>query len=353
MHGLRLSVSWRVAALVVLFGCHRGEPEGIETLTERLISTADKFYDVEAISAERAVVVGYGGKILITEDGGMSWQRVPSGVDKALYNVEFVDPQNGWVSGQEGIILHTKDGGRTWERQKSAASVYLFGLDFINAREGWVVGDRATTLHTVDAGETWRIAKLGTAQQMTADEELLAADPVLYGVHFLNSDTGWVVGELGNIYFTADGGKNWTTQQSSLLGGGIYNPLDLPTFFGLSFADATTGVAAGLEGKIARTRDAGKTWSFEPFKLDLPFVDPLFQPFLFPNGTGWAVGAAGEVVRQAEAGAPWQRASLGMEILTWLRGIDFVDEQNGWIVGGYGLILHTTDGGESWLPSLG
>jgi len=42
-----------------------------------------------------------------------------------------------------------------------------------------------------------------------------------------------------------------------------------------------------------------------------------------------------------------------MEVLSWLRDIDFYDANNGWIVGGYGLILRTTDGGESWIPSLG
>jgi photosystem II stability/assembly factor-like uncharacterized protein len=353
MQGLRLSVFWRVAALAVLFGCHRAGEEGLDTLVERKISIADKFFDVQAISAERAIVVGYGGKILLTENGGTSWERIPSGVDKALYNVKFVDDRNGWISGQEGIILHSKDGGRTWERQKSEASVYLFGLDFIDAREGWVVGDRATTLHTVDGGANWRVGKLGMTQELSADEELLAADPVLYGVDFVDADTGWIVGELGNIFHTADGGRTWKAQQESLLGGGIYNPLDLPTFFGVHFIDRVNGAAAGLEGKIARTRDGGATWAFESLEVDVPFVDPLFQPFLFPDGGGWAVGAAGEVVRKSGPEGAWQRASLGMEILTWLRAIDFFDEQNGWIVGGYGLILHTTDGGKSWLPAIG
>jgi len=49
----------------------------------------------------------------------------------------------------------------------------------------------------------------------------------------------------------------------------------------------------------------------------------------------------------------WKNAQLGMPLTTWMRSIDFFDENNGWIVGGYGMILHTTDGGKSWLPSLG
>jgi photosystem II stability/assembly factor-like uncharacterized protein len=42
-----------------------------------------------------------------------------------------------------------------------------------------------------------------------------------------------------------------------------------------------------------------------------------------------------------------------MEVNTWLRGVYFRDKNDGWVVGGYGLILHTTDGGTTWLPALG
>ncbi|MEJ2457066.1 MAG: His/Gly/Thr/Pro-type tRNA ligase C-terminal domain-containing protein, partial [Novosphingobium sp.] len=43
-------------------------------LIERTIYTTDRFYDVEAISKDRAIVVGYGGKIIETTNGGRTWQ---------------------------------------------------------------------------------------------------------------------------------------------------------------------------------------------------------------------------------------------------------------------------------------
>lgn len=353
MQRIRPFVWLQVTALLFVVGCHPVEPEGLETIVFRKISIADKFYDVAAIDAEHAVIVGYGGKILRTESGGRSWEIIPSGVTETLYSIEFVDTERGWAAGQNGVILHTTDGGRSWKPQANDATVYLFALDFVNEREGWVVGDRATYLHTADGGENWQLGKIASDEGLSADEALLAQDPVLYDVKFVDANTGWIVGELGNIYHTTDRGKSWATQQASLLGGGIIELLDLPTFFGVEFTDANNGVVAGLEGKVARTRDGGASWKFETFAGDRPFSDPLFEPFLFPDGSGWVVGAAGEVARQENPSEPWRKASLGMEILTWLRGVDFFDEQNGWIVGGYGLILHTTDGGESWLPSLG
>ena len=343
---------WLCGLLGVAVGCHREAPDGV-TYFERKISIADRFYDVAALDTDRAIVVGYAGKILRTADGGRTWEVVPSGTSRALYSVVFTDGDHGWISGQDGLILHSTDGGQTWSSQDSGTNVYLFALDFVSEQEGWVVGDRATVLHTVDGGRTWRFGKVGSQEGLTADERLLAQDPVLYDVQFLDPQTGWIVGEFGNIYHTTDGGKSWGNQQETLLGDGIFDVLDIPTFFGVNFVDRMNGIAAALEGRIARTRDGGKTWKYETFDAQVPMVDPMFQPFQFPNTTAWAVGAAGQVGRQVSPEGPWEQASLGMEILTWLRGVDFVDDQNGWIVGGYGLILHTTDGGKTWLPAVG
>src|SRR5438046_9856149 len=90
-------------------------------LIEKTIYITDRFYDLQALSTARAVVVGYGGKIIETTDGGRSWEQRPSGVENALYAVRFVDDQHAWISGQDGVILHTEDGGKTWQKQESNA----------------------------------------------------------------------------------------------------------------------------------------------------------------------------------------------------------------------------------------
>ena len=354
-----------VAAIALVAGCHK-EVEDVPLL-KRTIGISDKFYDVHAIDAEKAIVVGYSGKILLTTDAGFTWTQPTSGTNRALYRVRFVDPETGWVSGQEGLILHTTDGGKTWVRQKTGTSVYLFSLSFIDRNRGWAIGDKSILVQTTDGGGTWSLHKITTAAQkeVSAEEAIASADPVLYDVQFVDENTGWVVGEFGKIYHSADGGQTWNEQQLSLIGAEVVDALDLPTFFGVRFIDARTGLAAGLDGKIARTTDAGTSWKFEKMKLEYPIVDPLYNPALFPDGGGWATGAAGEVVHldtatgaategqlDAATGA-WQRAKLGMEVITWLRGMSWLDHDNGWIVGGLGLILHTKDGGKTWIPSLG
>lgn len=34
-----------------------------------------------------------------------------------------------------------------------------------------------------------------------------------------------------------------------------------------------------------------------------------------------------------------------------LREVGFSDQNNGWLVGGFGTILHTRDGGKTWIPA--
>jgi len=350
-----------LALLVVALGCHH-EVEMLP-LVERTIYTTDRFYDVQAVSADRAFVVGYGGKILETPDGGRTWDVLSSGVDTALYAIDFSDDRHGWIVGQEGVILHTADGGKRWEKQESNAFIdegqgkqplYLFALDALDNERAWAVGDRSILTTTTDGGRTWRARKVRMELDVSGGESLASADPVFYGVKFTDAQHGWIVGEFGKIMRTEDGGETWKEQERSLMEGtGIFDLLDLPTLFGVHAVSAEQAVAVGLEGRIARTTDTGKRWTFDEIEVDVPLVDPLFEVVEFPDGSAWAAGAAGEVMRREAGETVWKRAKLGQDVLTWLHGISFSDQTHGWLVGGYGLIFRTTDGGESWLPSQG
>src|SRR2546430_11132523 len=57
-----------VALFALALGCHH-EVEMVP-LAERTIYVTDRFYDVQALTKDRAFVVGYGGKILETANGG-------------------------------------------------------------------------------------------------------------------------------------------------------------------------------------------------------------------------------------------------------------------------------------------
>ena len=356
---------WVVSLLSVLvLGCHH-EVE-MTPLTERTIYITDRFYDVQALNKDRAVVVGYGGKIIETTDGGRNWRAQTSGVENALYSVRFTDDQHGWIVGQDGLVLRTADGGKSWQKQESNATLtdrdgtvlrpYLFAIDALDGEHAWAVGDRSMLVSTSDGGKTWRGQKVPMETDISGGESLAAADPIFYDVKFIDVQHGWIVGEFGKIMHTEDGGETWKEQEKTLMEGtGIFDLLDLPTLFGIHVKSPQEAVAVGLEGHIARSANGGQRWGFEQVEVEasLPLVDPLFAVEEFPDGSGWVTGGAGEVLKREGTGATWKRAKIGQDISTWLRAIDFSDPQHGWMVGGYGLIFRTTDGGKSWLPSQG
>ncbi|HJQ97130.1 MAG TPA: YCF48-related protein [Candidatus Polarisedimenticolaceae bacterium] len=359
----RWSIAGGLALLSLAFGCHH-EVEMVP-LAERTIYTTDRFYDVQALTKDRAFVVGYGGKILETTNGGASWEARNSGTDLALYSVRFPDATHGYISGQDGLLLHTGDGGKTWEKQESNAvfqdprdgskqPLFLFAVYALDADHAWAVGDRSIITSTTDGGKTWRARKVAMEADLSGGESLAAADPIFYDVKFTDGKNGWIVGEFGKIMHTTDGGETWHEQEKSLLEGtGFFDLLDLPTLYGIHMSDPQRGVASGIEGHVARTSDGGQRWTYDEMQVDYPLIDPLFRIVELPNGDGWAVGAAGEVVRKMPGEGAWKRAQLGQDVLTWLRGLSFSDEKNGWLVGGFGLIYRTTDGGKTWLPSQG
>ena len=88
-------------------------------------------------------------------------------------------------------------------------------------------------------------------------------------------------------------------------------------------------------------------------KLAFPLLDPLYQPYVTADGNAWVVGAAGRWC----GSRPGRRSGRGpisaCQVYTWLRAVNFADAQNGWMVGGFGTILRTSDGGKTWKLCLG
>ncbi|MES2992221.1 MAG: YCF48-related protein [Pseudomonadota bacterium] len=135
-------------------------------------------------------------------------------------------------------------------------------------------------------------------------------------------------------------------------------------------------VAVGQRGHVLLSDDAGKTWQ----QADVPVSADLVAVH-FPTPThGWAVGHDGVVLHSADAGKTWSRQLDGRrlgEVLVahytrsgdaaWLaearrfaaQGAEnpfldvwFDDARHGTIVGAFGLVLRTADGGKTWEPLL-
>lgn len=370
----RLAALLAVAALFTAAACHREVK--VPPLIPRNITLTDNFFDVWPTGPQRAFVAGARGKLLLTEDGGRHFTRVKIGTDRAIFGVQMTDADNGYLCGQDGLIMRTRDGGRNWERLNSRTHLYIFALSFPDRLHGFLVGDRSLVLSTSNGGETFFKRQLQKVfPPEIQDYALPYMEPVLYSVNFPDPRHGWVVGELGRIWATDNGGDSWTEQQNSLvpqwkheLGPNEdkrFQDFLLPSFFGVNFRDDQHGAACGLEGWVVATSDGGKTWTFQhqapkpgdppdnmiPGALQIPARDPLFSVQLFGQNQGVATGLTGAVLRLQPNNA-WAHDPSVPALPFPLSQVRFFDAQHGWIVG-YGTVLYTEDGGKTWRSCQG
>ncbi|MEO0074298.1 MAG: hypothetical protein ABIK43_06570, partial [candidate division WOR-3 bacterium] len=74
-------------------------------------TTADLYAVYFPADTLTGYVVGAGGTILRTVDGGVGWLGVSSGTTSNLYSVHFPVPDTGYVVGEQGTILRLQPGG--------------------------------------------------------------------------------------------------------------------------------------------------------------------------------------------------------------------------------------------------
>jgi len=106
-------------------------------------------------------LVGDGGLVLTTVDGGLTWQMpvgpLPRGVIEQFdFSALAVCGPRAWVAGSPGTrVLHTPDGGRTWEMLHTGQNLPIRALSFVDPYHGWAVGALGTILATRDGGRSW------------------------------------------------------------------------------------------------------------------------------------------------------------------------------------------------------
>ena len=184
-----------------------------------------------------------------------------------------------------------------------------------------------------------------------AKGEILPGREDYYGVFVLDEDHAWVVGSRGVILHLSEKG-----QRINLLNSGVEKAL-----YAVDFIDPQNGLAIGQGGLILKTTDGGKSWQQIP--VELPLEDwQASLPHFFALSRGsdpdqvWVVGPVGTVIHSADGGETWEIFSLppppeqlgGRYWDLILNGISFVSDTEGWLVGEFGRILHTTDGGRTW-----
>ncbi len=219
-----------------------------------LASAADCWLrDGAAPTPTNVIMMCQQGRVYVSSDAGASWTPVETGADAPARAISFADAQHGIVVGDGGLIFTTEDGGKTWKERLDAngkhfTTEHLMSVCYLGNR-AWAAGFDGAILASTDGGRTWASQKSGTTFGLEA-------------IYFFDQNHGWVVGWSGSILRTEDGGNTWKNVSSKA------STWSLSWVF---FKDLQNGWTVGFNGQLLRSRDGGLTWE----KQTSPIADWL------------------------------------------------------------------------------
>lgn len=272
-----------------------------------------------------------------------------------ITSAAFVGPGMAWLATrQTDSVLHTETGGSVWGRLPPNIDRNTV-ITFIDPNQGWLVkksGGKGQVWHTADGGKNWSIISSITP----------TSDPFLspIQIQFVNETHGWLI-ETFSIWRTQDGGKSWvevlSTDDSRLTGQPSRG----------FFLNELKAWVCGTNGQLYSTDNGGKTWRIQTVG------EGLFSDIFFVDEhTGWLCrNTNGQLYRTDNGGRSWQlQPPLSQNV--YINSCYFISKDEGWGVGeqllegsqglspvdyiSKGLVqaiaLHTVDGGKTWQPSL-
>jgi len=204
------------------------------------VPTRSMLTSVTMIDPSNAWSVGHDAVILHSTDGGETWRRqfFEPDLESPLFDVWFENASHGIAVGAYGLLLVTQNGGASWEqrlideeeRHWNAITPGPDGMLYVAAEFGVI-------FRSSDKGKNWVV--LSTPYEGTFFGTLVLSDGALL-----------IFGLRGNIYRSIDRGETWQHIQTDT---------SVSLLNGLERSDKRV-VIVGLSGTILFSRDLGKSF---------------------------------------------------------------------------------------------
>jgi photosystem II stability/assembly factor-like uncharacterized protein len=229
------------------------------------------------------------GDGVVFRGGNFGWDELPiplpaDGTNALTSTADTLILVGSPFLGLADFIFRSDDDGESWSPITIPVDEFVGNLRLV---DGVLFVQRffgGGFLRSEDLGETW------TASGPDAPQ-FLGTGPVIVG-------NEWIVPDTLLTYVSTDRGVTWTTKPATGAASGLY------------VSDGTTILAALSEG-IARSTDAGSTWT--TVTTGLPrCIEGFIQDLVHQNGSFLAATPVG-LFRSADAGLTWSRASVGLE----------------------------------------
>jgi photosystem II stability/assembly factor-like uncharacterized protein len=125
-----------------------------------------------AADALHGVVVGDGGRVMLSSDGGLTW-RAAATAPASLAGVSITPDGARIVAvGTTGLVWRSTDGGASFARVPTVtANLAAIGFQDDLPQQGWAVGASGTILRTSDGGASFVALSAPIAVDLTATED--------------------------------------------------------------------------------------------------------------------------------------------------------------------------------------
>lgn len=151
----------------------------------------DNLSSIDFINEENGWISG-DGVVLATHDGGINWEELPAPSSARFNCIDFVSVDEGYIVGEGGSVYQTQDGGESWMEQQSGTLNELYSIQCFDENNYWICGDQII-LYSSNQGVAWI-------------DQPISSTSTFFDIHFADIDCGWTVGYRGNIWYTENGG---------------------------------------------------------------------------------------------------------------------------------------------------
>jgi len=250
------------------------------------------------------------------------WNKISESGVTFPTSFSFADANNGVIAGAFAM-KYTSDGGMNWSKIEPGV-LTITKIKFINSDNGFLMGKNPGPLSglfkSTDKGASWN---------------RIYQNYYIYDYHFLNTSTGYMCEENGNVGYTTNGGLNWTF---------LINNSYTPT--GICFADADNGMLIDSDGRGLSTTNGGLNWvsmflrTGKSFLLNYPAAGSAYV-------LNYITEADATIIRKStDNGLTWKSVFFGYYGISEMF---FINAAMGFVVGNSGFISKTSDGGSNWI----
>lgn len=302
-----------------------------------------------------------------------AWVVQSSGTTLSLNTVYFVNNETGYCAGNSGLILKTTNSGLQWNQISSPAVFNFDYLKFFGNDSAVLSANKIDSIYfTTNAGVNWYLRDINTPYYSSYRQ-----------AEFVNFNVGYYYSG-GHLYRTTNNGISWTDYYTTIGIKHISFPNELtgweagtytipyPPPYGTNYAEVRKTTNGGINWSVQISTQENSYSIYRVFFKDVNFgfyndfsswslrrtlnggssysgvtnggSYKNYYAMHFPSGnTGWFIGD--QIIKTTDGGTSFNTIANTPNPVNSYKGVFFINNNTGWLVGLNGAIIKTQTGG--------